>query len=78
MLDGVQKLGIYGDCVQSSTLPGTAIPVPGCTWRIGGTSGEWRQRYVDQHGVPYLRLTAAAAQATVVMIRRTAIVKGPR
>ena len=41
-----------------------------------GPLHEWGQRYVDRHGVPYLRLIAAAAQATVVTIRRTAIVKG--
>ena len=61
------------------TSPTQVVPLiqrPDVYGEIGAPPREWEQRYVDRHGVPHLQLTAAAAQATAVMIRRTAIVKG--
>ena len=63
------------------TSPTQVVPFiqrPDVYGEIGAPPREWGQRYVDRHGVPYLRLTAAAVEATAVMIRHTAVVKGPR
>ena len=46
--------------------------------KSGAPPREWGQRYVNRHGVRYLRLTTAASRATGVTIRRTAVVKRPR
>ena len=43
---------------------------------IGAPPREWGQRYVDRHGVPYLRLTAAAQDAAV-MVMHTVVARGP-
>ena len=62
------------------TSPTQVVPLiqrPDVYGEIGAPPREWEQHYVDRHGVPYLRLTAAAAEAWAVMIRRTAVVKRP-